>query len=556
MKKSFQMFGIVLRWSKSVEKSRTMIILSSAIGMLAGLATTTLLGVINSALINNHSKWMLILFCGLCIFIPLTGIISKSLMVVLTSRTIRDLQLHLCGQILNAPYRLLEDIGPAKLLATITEDIPAVTNAVASLPLWISQVAVMVSCLIYLGWLSRSLLFAILVYMFIGIISYQLPFQKSMKYFRIARETRDTFFRASRALVDGNKELKLQRELRNDFMNREIAPALHDMKTAADRANILLIASAEWGQILFYIFIGTVVFLTPYFMQVDRNTLTGYTLTVLFMASPLVIILNAAPILGRASVASEKIEALGLALSASSSQQAAMETAGNVWNRLDLRGITHSYRHAGSADEFCLGPLNITFHPGELVFLIGGNGSGKSTLAKILVGLYEPMDGYISIDDEPVTPETRDSYRQWFSVVFFDFYLFERLHTLNDSSADSRITRYLEQLQLDHKVSVKNGRLSTLDLSQGQRKRLALLAAFVQDRPVYVFDEWASDQDPMFKQLFYRQILPDLKSRGKTVIVISHDDRYYDVADRVIKLESGQIESDHYHPKATALPLG
>jgi putative ATP-binding cassette transporter len=103
---------------------------------------------------------------------------------------------------------------------------------------------------------------------------------------------------------------------------------------------------------------------------------------------------------------------------------------------------------------------------------------------------------------------------------------------------------------------VKDGRLSTLDLSQGQRKRLALLAAFVQDRPMYVFDEWASDQDPMFKQLFYRQILPDLKSRGKTVIVISHDDRYYDVADRVIKLESGQIESDHHHSKATAQPLG
>jgi putative pyoverdin transport system ATP-binding/permease protein len=533
-----------------------MIILSSVIGMLAGLASTALLGVINFALANNHSKWTLILFCGLCVVIPLMGIISKTLMILLTSRTMHDLQLDLCGQILNAPYSVLEDIGPARLLATITEDIPAVTNAIANLPFWITQVAVMVGCLIYLGWLSRSLLFAITVYMLIGLISYQLPFQQSMKHFRIVRETREMFFRSARALIDGNKELKLQREFRNDFIDREIAPALRDMKTSGNRANIFLIAAAEWGQILFYIFIGSVIFLTPHLMTVDHNTLTGYTLTVLFMASPLIAILNAAPIVGRASVASDKIETLGLALRAYSSPQAATETPGNVWSRLDLKGITHAYRRDGSTDEFCLGPLNITLHPGEMVFLIGGNGSGKSTLAKILVGLYEPMDGYISIDDEPVTPETRDSYRQWFSVVFCDFYLFERLHTLNDSAADLRITRYLEQLQLDHKVSVKNGRLSTLDLSQGQRKRLALLAAFVQDRPVYVFDEWASDQDPMFKQLFYRQILPDLKSRGKTVIVISHDDRYYDVADRVIKLESGQIESDRYHPKATALPLG
>jgi putative ATP-binding cassette transporter len=533
-----------------------MIILSSAIGMLAGFASTALIGVINSALANGHSKVTLILFCGLCILIPLMGIISKTLMVLLTSRTIHDLQLHLCGQILNAPYRLLEDIGSTRLLAAITEDIPAVTNAIANLPLLITQVGIMVSCLIYLGWLSWPLLFAIAVYMFIGLISYQLPWHKSMKYFRIARETRDIFFRATAALIDGNKELKLQREFRDDFMAREIAPVLHNLKTTADRANMLLVAAAEWGQILFYIFMGTVVFLTPYLMNVDRHTQTGYTLAVLFMASPLITILNAADIFGRASVASEKIEALGLALRPYSSQHAAIETAEKLWTRLELKGITHAYRREGSADEFCLGPLNITLHPGELVFLIGGNGSGKSTLAKILVGLYEPMDGCISIDGEPVTSETCDSYRQCFSVVFCDFYLFERLTTFNDSSADFGITRYLEQLHLDHKVTVKDGRLSTVDLSQGQRKRLALLAAFVQDRPIYVFDEWASDQDPMFKQVFYRQILPDLKSRGKTVIVISHDDRYYDVADRVIKLESGQIESDRSHPKATALPLG
>ena len=226
MKKFLQMFGILLRWSKSVERSGTMIILSSAIGMVAGLASTALIGVINSALANSHSKWTPILFCGLCIFIPLMGMVSKTLMVLLMTRTIRDLQLHLCSQILNAPYRLLEDIGSAKLLATITEDIPAVTNAIANLPLLITQVAIMASCFIYLGWLSWRLLLAIAVYMFIGLITYQLPLRKSMEYFRIARETRDVFFKAIRALIDGNKELKLQREFRNDFLNREIAPAL------------------------------------------------------------------------------------------------------------------------------------------------------------------------------------------------------------------------------------------------------------------------------------------------------------------------------------------
>jgi putative ATP-binding cassette transporter len=109
---------------------------------------------------------------------------------------------------------------------------------------------------------------------------------------------------------------------------------------------------------------------------------------------------------------------------------------------------------------------------------------------------------------------------------------------------DDKAREYLVKLQLNHKLDVKEGVLSTTQLSQGQRKRLALLTAFLEDRSIYLFDEWAADQDPTFKQTFYDSLLPELKARGKTVIVISHDDRYYDVADRLIKLEDGKLEYD------------
>jgi putative pyoverdin transport system ATP-binding/permease protein len=538
-----------------VERSRTMIAFSSGIGILAGLCSTALIGVINAALAGANSSRTLLIFATLCLLIPVSGIIAKTLMVRLTSQTIHDLQIKLCAQILNAPYRLLEEIGPARLLATITEDIPAVTNAIANLPLLITQLAIMASCLLYLGWLYWPLLLVIATYMVVGIMSYQFPLRNSIKYFRLARNARDVFFKATRSLIEGNKELKLNREFRNAFLAQEVGPALKELKRTSDRGTVLAIAAAEWGQILFFIFIGTVVFLAPHVAAINRQALTGYTLTVLFMASPLITILNAAPIFGRAGIASEKIEALGLSLVKYPSGSAAPAPGAGSWNRLDLRGITHVYRQEGCVDEFCLGPLNITFSPGELVFLIGGNGSGKSTLAKILMGLYEPMDGQIAIDGEPITADNRDDYRQRFSVVFYDFYLFDRVHDVDNSSMGPRVSRYLEQLHLDNKVAIRDGKLSTLDLSQGQRKRLALLAAFIQDRPIYIFDEWASDQDPIFKQVFYRQILPELKSRGKTVIVISHDDRYYDAADRIIKLESGQLESDRYIKTSAALPV-
>ena len=182
--------------------------------------------------------------------------------------------------------------------------------------------------------------------------------------------------------------------------------------------------------------------------------------------------------------------------------------------------------------------------PGELVFVVGGNGSGKTTLGKLLVGLYTPESGEISLDGVAVGPENVEDYRQLFSAVFSDFYLFDRLLGLEAPNLDDRARGYLHMLQLAHKVSVRDGAFSTIDLSQGQRKRLALLTAYLEDRPVYLFDEWGADQDPIFREVFYRQFLPALRERGKTAIVISHDDRYFDVADRLIELEYGRVRSE------------
>jgi putative ATP-binding cassette transporter len=212
--------------------------------------------------------------------------------------------------------------------------------------------------------------------------------------------------------------------------------------------------------------------------------------------------------------------------------------------------VTHTYRREGGEDSFLLGPVDLTFRPGELVFIAGGNGTGKTTLAKLLVGLYTPECGEVRLNHAPVTDETREGYRQLFSAVFSDYFLFESLLGFDAGGLDERARAYLAQLQLDSKVKVEGGTLSTVELSQGQRKRLALLTAYLEDRPVYLFDEWAADQDPLFKEIFYLQMLPELKSRGKLVIVITHDDRYYHVADRLVKLDYGRVVGEQ-HP---ALP--
>lgn len=196
------------------------------------------------------------------------------------------------------------------------------------------------------------------------------------------------------------------------------------------------------------------------------------------------------------------------------------------------------HREAG----FLLGPIDLSVKSGELIFIVGSNGSGKSTLAKLITGLYTPRSGNIFLNDTPITAANIEWYRQHFATTFSDVYLFDRYLGLADPQIDREIGKYLKEFQLDRQVSVNNGVLSTTSLSQGQRKRLALLTAFLEDRPIYLFDEWASDQDPVFREIFYQQMLMQLKERGKLVIVITHDDRYFHLADRILKLNYGRVE--------------
>jgi putative pyoverdin transport system ATP-binding/permease protein len=530
-----------------VQRSRTMAWLMVCVGVLSGLLSAGVLALINHVL-HYPSEYSLLVMLGFVVLVAgklLSNLWSQLLLVRFSQDTILDLSLSLCAKIVRAPLRRSEQRGAANIFVTLTDDVSWVTWAIQCFPQLIMNAAVVLGCGIYLAWLSWVTFLGVVGVTVVGALGYQWLHTSAVSVINVARAARAELFRHFRSLTDGLKELLMHRERRQEFVNQEVrgaAESYRDTNLEATRRQAL---AEAWTQVSFYSLIGFIVFLFPSMVTVSPEALTGYVVAVLYMMGPIWGIIGAIPTLERGQVALENIERLGVSLDvghedAQTSELAGLEAA--AFPIVQWSDVVFSYgEEKGVEAPFTLGPISLTLHPGELVFVIGGNGSGKSTFVKVLAGLYPPLQGDMTLSGTMITDANREWYREHFSVVFSDFYLFNKLLGQSDSQAERLAPHYLRLLHMDQKVTVHERSFSTLDLSQGQRKRLALVTAYLEDRPIYVFDEWAADQDPQYKEIFYKTLLPDLRERGKLVIVITHDDRYFHLGNQVVKLEDGKV---------------
>jgi len=513
-------------------------------GICSGLGSAALVALINSTLSNTlDAKLLPWLFGGLSMAVLSSGFIAHYLLKRLSSKVVCDLRIRISRLILAAPYPYLQKHGKSALLANLTEDITAIANASQILPVVCINFAIVAGCMAYLSWLSWHLALVLAGVIVFGVLSFSLFREWPKKAVLKAREEYDVLSSGFRALTEGVRELKLHRQRSDAFMAQSLAASAEAYRRYSFRGAVAYSLVNQWAQLLYYLVIGVILYVFPVWQVVDQKVIGGYALVFLFMMSPLTILTNSLPVFSGANVSLQKIRQLGDQLKRQVEQPDVPEKvkACSSFSALSLQGVMHSFHREKENRNFTLGPIDLDFKPGELVFLVGGNGSGKTTLAMLLLGLYLPEQGLIRWNGEAVDDVNRDDYLQNFSVIFSDFYLFDELYGVDNGNSYALIDDYLRRLHLHHKVRVDNGRFSSVDLSQGQRKRLALLVAYLEDRPFYVFDEWAADQDPEFKHLFYTELLPALKARGKTVMIISHDDRYFYLADRCIKLEEGRI---------------
>ena len=515
---------------------------------LSGLANAAIVAVIGEAsqtatYDNINLRYLLLFLIAMTLYVACQRYSAKR-MVRITSRIVQTLRVRLVRKVQGSELQVLDRIGKSQIVDALSRDANTVGESGEAIIDALQSVVFAVFAFAYIGWLSLP---AFGLSVLSASIAMTIVIRQQAKTRVLLGRTRDReveFLNQASDAIDGFKEARLNDRRRED-LHQDIGTASRRVARLRQAVEDVHTRSTIMGRASLYLLIAVVVFLLPAVVQTYSEVITETVTAILFVVGPLGLLVGIVPYLERANEAARAIAELetrldaenGATPTAPAGRQGATLPAGTI--AFDRVRFTYD---AGDGEQFSLGPVSLEVPSGQILFITGGNGSGKSTLLKLLTGLYRADGGQITVDGVPLTRANLQSYRERFSAIFSDFHLFRRLYGLLGTS-ETAVNDLLRQMRLDQKVRYADERFSNLDLSTGQRKRLALVVSLLEDRPVLVFDELAADQDPGFRRFLYEELLPALKAEGRTVIAATHDDRYFAAADVVVKLEYGTVES-------------
>ena len=521
-----------------------------ALSVIAGILGSVLVIWLAQLLSHGASvSWGQIVFAGMAV-VGSTGLdyYAKRRLTMLSSALVAQIRLRLLRLILCLPYERYEQIGVARLDGLVTAEIHTLNQATMLTPVLIIGAVKVIGGVLYFLYLSPSVAGILALVATLIVVGYQSMQYSAYGALRRWLQLRSNSFVAIHNLVTGVRDLSMNVRRRWHYFDGVLRPEMDVAQIEWMRSRFGYQAANTFMQSS-QIMIAIALLVAMALGVLEPARVASYAVVIFYMSTSAQAIVAAIPGLSEARAVLQRMQEFGLD-SATAGEQLVESVPALVSSApFTIRMQDTGYRYPGSTEEvFALGPVDLTFRSGELVFVIGGNGSGKTTLIKLLTGLYPPSNGCITVNEHVVDDASRESFRQMFSVIFSESFLLQSIRgyvAAFDTAAtfDERTLELLQKLHLQNKVFIRDGVLSSIDLSTGQRKRLALLGAYLEDRPIYVFDEWAASQDPEFREFFYRELLPELRARGKLVIVISHDDTYFDVADRVLRLDFGQIVS-------------
>ncbi|WP_247423123.1 cyclic peptide export ABC transporter [Ralstonia pseudosolanacearum] len=518
-----------------------MVVASQAVAGLGGAGLLAILthvaGEAERSLMWRYLPWAA---AALTLFVLAQGITSR-LTTACVEEAIHAVRLRIMGKLASATLQTFERISEGHLLTRLEKDLKVV-SATSSAILAASQAGMLFLCSIaYLAYLSPMAFGICMVVVVLSLLLHAIRMRVIEARMEAATRAETDLLGLTGHLVGGFKELKLHARRQRE-LHAELAAASGHSAERNRTAYVTVSDHLILIQIILYGLIGSVVFILPLLDTTQPLLLVKIVAVILFLAGALNQFAGILPMYTQADAAARHIEALEHELAdeqATDGQPAPPQPQPTPGlSSIELEAVRYAYLPV-NGQGFAVGPVNLSIRRGEIVFITGSNGSGKSTFLKLLTGLQAPDAGRIRWNGNPVDPASLDRYRGLFSAIFSDYHLFPTLWGL-DAPAPGAIETHLQRLALQALTALDGRSFSPLKLSTGQRKRLAHLVALLEDRPIYVFDEWAADQDPAFRRWFYHTELPRLKALGKTVIAVTHDEPYFGCADRWLHFEEGR----------------
>ncbi len=461
--------------------------------------------------------------------------------IKMVQNIIVNMRINLADKVRRAGLMPIEQMGETRLYTTIVENTEIIFEATKSISNAGASLVMIMFSFGYIYYISPIAFFLSLGIVSAGIIVYSVNQGKSNKDLWATLEKEKEFSEYLSHLIKGFKEVKMNSARSDDLFENYLKKTSDTASSLRLRSENRFITNFVFSQISFYMLLGSVVFVLPQFSFFSHTIVIDLIAVNLFIVGPLGIVVDALPLIAKADVAVRTLNDLDLQLSEADDSKNTRDTSPikdkKTFHEIVYKGLRFNYGNSNGS-QFSVGPLDLTIQSGELLFIVGGNGSGKSTLMKLMIGLYYQNSGSIQVDDVKIDESNYSHFRDLFSIIFTDFYLFDRLYGLADIQ-EGAVSKLLTKMNLSDKTGFHDGRFTQTRLSTGQKKRLGLIVSYLEDKPVLAFDEVAADQDPTFREYFYEVILKELQKMGKTIIIISHDDRYFHVADRVLKMDYG-----------------
>lgn len=519
------------------------------IATISGIASGSLLVIItfSAEKVANQGEGINVRYLALFTIAFLVFIIGKKYAMINAAvrieSAVKNVRVRVSDKIRKTGLLYFENLDRSYIYTRITQDTNFISVSATIIISACQSAAILVFSLMYIAWLSKMAFLITIGSVFAATLIF-FTYRKETKILLEESTQKDTeLFENLSHILDGFKELKLNKRKSDDVFEHftNIADSTEKVKVKTTKC---FTRDLVFSQFFFNILIAVIVFVLPTLTTTYSHVVIKTVMAVLFLIGPLELVVSSISVFSMANLAAENLYKLEDELDKARNSEPSYDTVYPIesFQELQLEKVSFKYLDADGREMFSLGPVSLSVKCGEILFIVGGNGSGKSTLLKLLTGLYYPKSGNILLDGSIVNTPVYPGYRELFSAIFADFHLFDRFYGLEDID-EKHVNDLIKTMQLEKKTRYMDGKFSDVNLSTGQRKRLALIMAFLDDKPIYVFDEVAADQDPQFRKYFYEVLLLDLKKQGKTIITATHDDRYFHVADRILKMDYGRIKN-------------